>query len=548
MRWTKAKKGRAFMKKVCPTSWMTATAVAVVLTTAPCWVQGGDLTADNVTVRGKLLVTSDLGLSGSGVVHYSFADNTVPVVDSSGKGHTGTVVGATWTTNGIWGGAYSFDGNDLIRVNSPVYPDGTVTFSMFTWVKFNAFVTDTRIMTFGNWQQTGKAYQLFVASSGWRFGFDLPNSGGPRSSIVVTTNVWYHVGVVCSNRTAQLYVNGITNSGTTYFSSMAYANSGGVQNLGGLGVGELNGTMDEVRLYDVALTTSQVFQLYQSNTVTFTVPPDAGVCVAEEARFTRGIAQTNVTATNVFMGAVGIGTNQPSTRLDVNGDATVRGALIINGTISGSGSGLSSLNASNLLSGIVPSDRLSGHYGISVNSADSADSAATADLAGNSTLFGGKTPGSYLQTDGSEPWMGDENGGGRKSTNWNELAAATISVGTGLNFGNSGSVSAQEALWLTVYTNQPSFYPRFRLGSDYSTWLAVHDDNVGVGTSQPQAKFHVNGSSRFQGDMLVEMGSLTVSSANVMLSLGVTGQVDLASGIVYHPPLGNLSMGVYTNR
>ncbi len=57
-------------------------------------------------------------------------------------------------------------------------------------------------------------------------------------------------------------------------------------------------------------------------------------------------------------GNVGIGTNTPTERLQVNGNAS------ISGTISGNGSGLTNLNASNVASGTLPDTRLSSNVAL----------------------------------------------------------------------------------------------------------------------------------------------------------------------------------------
>src|SRR5687767_12724020 len=47
------------------------------------------------------------------VAAYSFNEGTgSTATDVSGNGHPGTVAGATWTTEGRYGGALSFDGTD----------------------------------------------------------------------------------------------------------------------------------------------------------------------------------------------------------------------------------------------------------------------------------------------------------------------------------------------------------------------------------------------------------------------------------------------------
>lgn len=81
--------------------------------------------------------------------------------------------------------------------------------------------------------------------------------------------------------------------------------------------------------------------------------------------------------------------------LDFNGNADISGTLAVGGTITGNGSGLSSLNASNLSSGTVPSARLPATIGgnktfsdnVTINGAVRAGTAATST---SSTLEAGQ--------------------------------------------------------------------------------------------------------------------------------------------------------------
>ena len=68
----------------------------------------------------------------------------------------------------------------------------------------------------------------------------------------------------------------------------------------------------------------------------------AAIFTARGELVTDFVATTNAVATNLFSGRVGIGTNSPSTLLDVNGNAIIRGNLIAsNGlTVSGPVSGI----------------------------------------------------------------------------------------------------------------------------------------------------------------------------------------------------------------
>src|SRR5690606_4837864 len=71
--------------------------------------------------------------------------------------------------------------------------------------------------------------------------------------------------------------------------------------------------------------------------------------------------------------------------LDFNGDADISGALTVGGTITGNGSGLTNLNASNLSSGTVPGARLGGDQ----------------TMAGNKTFSNNVTVGGTISGNGS---------------------------------------------------------------------------------------------------------------------------------------------------
>ena len=61
------------------------------------------------------------------------------LVDRSGRGHTGTISGATWTTAGRFGGALAFDGvNDWVTVADTAALDLTTGMTLEAWVILDA--------------------------------------------------------------------------------------------------------------------------------------------------------------------------------------------------------------------------------------------------------------------------------------------------------------------------------------------------------------------------------------------------------------------------
>ena len=91
-------------------------------------------------------------------------------------------------------------------------------------------------------------------------------------------------------------------------------------------------------------------------------------------------------------GDVGIGTTRPTSKIDIRGNVNILGVVTATSygaisatSISGNGSGLTSLNADNLSSGTIPRARLSGTYDISVTGSVTGDtiSVSTATVTNN---------------------------------------------------------------------------------------------------------------------------------------------------------------------
>jgi hypothetical protein len=79
-------------------------------------------------------------LSDGLVLYYNFNTDSGRVSDDSGNEHTGTVYGATWVSDGVWGGAYRFDGvDDYIKATGYKGVLGSTPFTVSAWVKLMSF-------------------------------------------------------------------------------------------------------------------------------------------------------------------------------------------------------------------------------------------------------------------------------------------------------------------------------------------------------------------------------------------------------------------------
>jgi|GEM_PF-1259719 len=198
----------------------------------------------------------------------SLGENSVKAVDVSQYGNNGTISGASWTANGKYGGAMAFDGvNDFVNVSALSQKTSS---TISGWFKFNEWDNDVlfssrRVPTSSGSMQVyeesnSKLRVLVYGTSSWQV--DI------TSVAAFSTGTWYNL-VVTGDSVAgwKLYVNGVFDNSdadvTPVFdgSTPLYLGS-----LGGYSPAYyFSGSIDEVRVYNRALSADEIRQQYYSN-------------------------------------------------------------------------------------------------------------------------------------------------------------------------------------------------------------------------------------------------------------------------------------------
>jgi hypothetical protein len=206
-----------------------------------------------------------------GLIAYYPLDGTAK--DLSGKGHDGTVINAVPCpdVNGNRNTGMRFNGNNAVIDCGDVL-NNLSTFTMSAWVKIRARVVtdyDGFISEGTDSEPTGN-WMFYVGSTSTSFGSSCYWS--PRTYIdtrvhhSIALDQWHHVVQTYDGSFVRQYDNGVEVNSTAYSGkSMGNSSSmylGRVMYAGTTTV-HFNGDLDEVRIYNRALSAEEVQQLLQ---------------------------------------------------------------------------------------------------------------------------------------------------------------------------------------------------------------------------------------------------------------------------------------------
>ena len=200
--------------------------------------------------------------------------------DSSGYGNNGNIIGAIFT-KGILGSALVFDGsNDY--VDTPYIQSNVTAYTIEVWVK-TTDAGNMKVFVQDRGSGAGKSLTLGIGTTGGghggpgKVGFEVDSDSidiGISSVQTINDGNWHHVvgvwsapvGISISPSQFKIYIDGIETSVTT---GSVGSVSSPLTGLGGTKIARhdawntwFNGTIDEVRIYNSALTAGQIQKHY----------------------------------------------------------------------------------------------------------------------------------------------------------------------------------------------------------------------------------------------------------------------------------------------
>lgn len=257
------------------TRLLAVAVVSLALSTFP--VYAGDLTADNITANKDMAIYGKLEVKGVSAstastnlqeLYYSLNTNTTPVPDDSGNGHTGTVSGATWTTSGYVGGAYTFNGTNWISSGSitNIGTNFTVTAWMKSYHRKKGGGIETMVSKTSSARNDGSPPWIFGLYSNGLLWACHDGASEYSDSTGIQTGSWYHVVFKVTEGKVYYYVNGVS-CGSDNFSFPDDQNYVFVGSLFAFRDDEnWTGLIDELRIYRTALSSEEIAQAYHAGT------------------------------------------------------------------------------------------------------------------------------------------------------------------------------------------------------------------------------------------------------------------------------------------
>ena len=200
-----------------------------------------------------------------------------------------TVAGGSWTTDGKYGNAYTFDGSGYITTDSLKSDEFINNFTMMAWVKAaDTIFLPTSVSNSGN-VGTSKTFRfVFGAEAGHETTpYKSDNNAGAGVSVgtngvFVTAHSksffpalaysnknlgtdWHHIAVVFNEKIPTIYIDGVKNQTsaiTTAPSQIIFPSKeiGG----GNKTYGNFKGSLDEVKIFGRALSATEIAQQYNA--------------------------------------------------------------------------------------------------------------------------------------------------------------------------------------------------------------------------------------------------------------------------------------------
>ncbi|MFQ6063646.1 MAG: LamG-like jellyroll fold domain-containing protein, partial [Methanosarcinales archaeon] len=222
--------------------------------------------------------TSDNGL----VAEWHFDEGKGNIVkDTSGNGNDGTIHGATWV-DGKYGKALSFDGkNDYVEVPDDESLRLWNSYTLEAWINMKGMSSYGVIVAKRSGSTVNFNYHISDAANDRK----MASYNGATSvggTTVLNFNQWYHVAYVYDSGIIYFYLNGQFDGSASQTSGDANEHSVFIGTDNGGTKYYFNGIIDEIRIYNRALSAEEIKAHYEGIQTSLTITKSLSTSTLQE--------------------------------------------------------------------------------------------------------------------------------------------------------------------------------------------------------------------------------------------------------------------------
>jgi len=221
-------------------------------------------------VSGTLAQTKIVSKQDPSLVGYwKFDEGSGSIAyDSSGNGNDGIINGGAVWVKGKFGNALKFDGStNYVNCSRTSNLDLTDAVTIEAWIQ--NITNSGWSQVAGRWHtdswKEDYALTLRNSSSSWLFQFVITNTSGSLNYVLASASPdfnWHHLAGTFDGRYIKIYFDGQLIGTTDLGFNQKMATSGKELLMGNLWTQKLNGTIDEVRIYNRALSADEIWNHY----------------------------------------------------------------------------------------------------------------------------------------------------------------------------------------------------------------------------------------------------------------------------------------------
>jgi hypothetical protein len=431
------------------------------------------------------------------IAAYGFNEGQGTVLtDASGHGNNGTISGASWSGTAKFGKSLSFNGtSSMVSIANSSSLDLGAGMTVEAWV-LPSSLSGWRTILEKDTSGSGQSYSLFASNGSSTSGSSKPmvwvTSGGSEygagSATKISTGSWIHVAATFDGHTFRFYINGNLAGSQSFTGSLDLSNN--PLCIGGNPVwGQFfKGNIDEVRVYNGAISQSQIQTDMNTPVGSGTSSATGGSSTSSTLTITPA-ALANATANSAYSTTVSAaGGSGRYTYAVTAGNvptwlALNAGTGVLSGTPTTTGSSSFTITATDKAN---TSLKASQAYTLAVNAAGalavspSTLASATVNSAYNATVSatGGSGTYTYAVTAGSLPTGLSLNAGSGVLGGTPSAAGSSSFTVTATDSANA-SLTGSKAYTLTVYSNtltvNPASLPAATANSAYSATVSATD-------------------------------------------------------------------------